>query len=277
MAMGGIPHYLRMVQPGESAVQAIDRLFFERQAPLRIEFDNLYKALFEHASQHEALVRTLGTHARTITRNDLPLTLGIQSGGTATKILDELEQAGFLAAAIPFGKTKKSLEYRLTDEYTLFYLKFVDKSRSMGPGTWQSKHQSQAWKSWSGLAFEAICRKHIAQIKKALGPIAYAEESVWRHVPPKGAKEEGAQIDLLIDRNDHVINLCEIKFSESKFTIDKAYAQLLQRKAEVFKRHTKIRKTIHITFITSFGLVPNVYSKSVVQQVVSMDQLYKPL
>lgn len=130
-------------------------------------------------------------------KNEIIRSSHLSSGGTTTKVLTELEESGFVASYIPFDKTSKELVYRLTDEYSLFYLKFVERSRSSGAGTWLRISESSSFKSWSGYAFEAICLKHLPQLKKALYiETIYTEESVWRHVPGKG--QPGAQIDLLL-------------------------------------------------------------------------------
>ena len=205
MAMGGVPQYLKAVHPGESAVQAIDRLFFIKHGALKEEFKILYESLFDNAAHHIAIIRLLYGMGKGMTRNELINSSHLSSGGTTTKVLTELEESGFIAAYIPFDKTSKEIVYRLTDEYSLFYLKFVERSRASGANTWERISESNSFKSWSGYAFEAICLKHLLQIKKALKiETIYTEESVWRHVPGKG--QPGAQIDLLLDRRDRCIN-----------------------------------------------------------------------
>ena len=145
--------------------------------------------------------------------------------------------------------------YKLTDEYSLFYLKFMENSKSMGTGTWISKSTGASWAAWSGLAFENICMKHIPQIKKALGISGvYTEHSIWRHKPKSSTDSSGAQIDLLFDRNDRCINLIEIKFSVKEFTIDKKYAEELQQKRWVFMDITKTKKSVFTTMLTTFGV-----------------------
>ena len=191
-----------------------------------------------------------------------------------TQVLNELLESGFIAHYLPFGKTSKDAIYKLTDEYSLFYLKFIDGSRANGPGTWLNKSTGQSWAAWAGLAFEQICQKHIDQIKQALGIRGvYTEQSAWRYAP-KAATEKGVQIDLLIDRQDHCINLCELKFSTGEFIINKAYAEMLERKRTVFQQQTHSRKTIFITLITTFGTAPNAYSTSLIQSQLTMNALF---
>ncbi|MEO0040676.1 MAG: hypothetical protein RL329_124 [Bacteroidota bacterium] len=276
MVTGGIPHYLKNIRSGESATQIIDRLCFTNDGFLIDEFKNLYEALFEQADKHIAIIKILANKPSGMTRTELMAACQLSTGGSLTKLLDELRESGFIAEYIPFQKTSKDMIYKLCDEYTLFYLKFIDGSKSTGAGTWMSKSASASWKSWSGLAFEQICMKHIPQIKKALGISGvYTEQSVWRYMPKKD--EKGAQIDLLIDRQDNCINLCELKFSTTPFVIDKFYAAALKDKQNVFLEKTGCKKTIFITMLTTFGVKMNEHYLNTIQNQQMMPILFDPL
>jgi ribosomal protein S8 len=208
------------------------------------------------------------------TLNEIIKACDLSSGGTTTAILDELEQSGFITAYVPFEKTVKDAIYKLTDEYSLFYLKYIEGHRSTATNTWIKIADSSSWKSWSGIAFETICLKHMEQIKKGLGIAAVqTTESVWRFVP--GGDQSGAQIDLLIDRSDHCINICEMKYSDTEYTITKDYAGDLKRKRDVFKTVTKTKKTIFITLITTFGVLQNTHAIGNVQNQLTMDALFE--
>lgn len=276
MVMGGVPHYLKEVRKGESAAQTIDRVCFTKDGALQGEFANLYHSLFEDASRHIAVVKALAKTKRGLTRSELIEAAQFTSGGWVTDLLGELIESGFVSSWSPFDKKTKDSIYKLSDEFTHFYLKFMDGSKAAGAGSWQSFSSSASWRSWSGLAFERCCLKHVPQIKKALGiGGVYTEESAWRHLP-RTKKEQGAQIDLLIDRKDFVINLCEIKFSEQAFVIDKKYAAELENKRMVFKTETDTRKSVFLTLITSFGLKENEYAIRLVQNTVTMESLFQP-
>lgn len=269
MAMGGIPHYLKEVKKGESSIQAIGRMCFTKDGLLTSEFNNLYHSLFDDATRHLAIVRVLAGNNSGLTRSEIIDKAGLTSGGTITGLLEELIESGFVMDWRPYDKKSKDTIYKLGDEFTHFYLKFIEKSRSLGDGIWQS---GQSWKSWSGVAFERICLKHIAQIKKELGiESIYTEASAWRFLPKKS---KGSQIDLLLDRKDFVINLCEMKYAESVFVIDKGYAAELENKRNIFKNQTKTRKSIFLTFITSFGIKNNEYAKRLIQHSITMDALF---
>jgi len=229
MVMGGIPQYLKEIRTGESASQVIDRICFTKDGMLNDEFKNLYFSLFELASRHIEVVRALANKTKGLTRSEIISACKFSSGGRTTALLNELAESGFITAYLPFEKTIKDSVYKLTDEYSLFYIKFIEHRKSQGPGTWINFSRESSWKSWSGYAFESICIKHIPQLKKALGiGGVYTETSSWRYV----TKEEGngTQIDLIIDRKDGCINICEVKFSIDSFLINKKYLAELENK-----------------------------------------------
>lgn len=272
MIIGGIPHYLKEVHKGESSTQAIDRICFTKDGLLESEFKNLYHSLFDDATRHLAVVRSLAGNNAGLTRGEIIDKAGLSSGGTITGLLEELIESGFVMAWQPYDKKSRDTIYKLADEFTHFYLKFMERNRSSGSGVWQSFSTGQSWKSWSGVAFERVCLKHISQLKKVLGIAAvHTEESAWRHLPKKG---KGAQIDLLIDRKDFVINICEMKYSESEFIIDKGYAGELENKRDVFKQETGTKKSLFLTLVTTFGVKENDYFTKLVQNSVTMGALF---
>jgi len=273
MVMGGIPHYLKEVRRGQSATQVIDEVCFSKDGLLRDEFYSLYEGLFNKAERYLKVVQVLAKNPKGLTRNELMKAAKLSSGGTTTKIFDALEESGFIFKYLPIGKNTRLALYKLSDPYSAFYLKFIANSRASGTGTWVKKSAMASWKSWSGFAFESICLAHISQIKAALkiGGI-YTEESSWRKIGTD--KEQGAQIDLLIDRSDNTINICEIKYALDEFSITKKYAESLRNKIGVFRKNTKSKKTLFLTMITTFGVSQNQYATSFVQQSVTMESLF---
>ena len=274
MALGGIPHYLKEIKAGKSAVQNIDSICFSKEGLLRDEFSRLYPALFANADKHIAIIRALATSRQGLTRQKTRQLAHLSEGGNTSKVLQELEQSGFISSYFPFGKKKKGKLYRLTDEYSLFYLQFMEDKSHDGSQTWQHLSQTQAYKTWSGYAFENICLKHIPQIKKALG-IAGVYSRSSSFIKKGTDTEKGTQIDLLIDRNDKVINLFEIKFYNAQLSISADYARALREKIRVFQETTNTRKHIMLTLITTFGLKANKHSLGLVDQVLELDDLFE--
>ena len=274
MAMGGIPHYLKEIEGGKSAAQNIDAICFGENGLLRDEFQSLYPALFKHSDYHTAIIRALAAKPNGLTRPDLITSAKITDSGRISKVLIELEESGFITAYNAFGKKKKGKIYRLTDEYSIFYLRFIEPNLSETFGVWTTLSQGQTYKIWCGYAFENVCLKHIPQIKKALGISGVYTRSTSFY--KKGDDQsKGTQIDLLIDRNDRTINLVEIKFYDGTFTISKDYAQKLRQKVQVFKETTETKKQVFLTLITALGLKPNIHSVGLVDDDLDSAVLFE--
>jgi hypothetical protein len=273
MAMGGIAHYLKEIQKGESVAQNIDRICFSPGGPLYDEFGQLYPSLFDHSENHIAVVRALSAKWSGLSRGDIIKSTGISNGGGLTKTLEELQHSGFIAEYLPFGRVKRETLYRLTDEYSLFYLKFIETLRKEGTGVWNAFQQKPIYRAWSGYAFESICLKHLPEIKKALGISGvFSNSSAFYHKGADGM--DGCQIDLLIDRDDRVINLCEIKWATSEFILTKSYAAELRKKVALFKHYSKTKKQVFLTFISTYGVLPNEHSLGVVDKELRLDDLF---
>lgn len=271
MVMGGIPYYLDNVQVNRSIAQNIDRMFFSINGILSTEYDDLYRSLFNNPTKHIAVVEALTQKSKGLTRTELLDLTKLPDGGSTKKVLDELEQSGFIKKYLPFGKGKRDALYQLIDPFTLFYMTFVKDTLAEGEGAWLTQIDSPKWEAWSGYAFEYLCRYHVKNIKKHLGIGAvYTEISTWR----SQAKSGGAQIDMLIDRKDRVINLCEIKFSTKPFTVTKAYAENLRNKMMVFRTETDTNKTLMLTIIAAYGVAVNQYSQLYVQDTLDMNALF---
>ena len=273
MVMGGIPYYLEQIKKGQSVTQNIENICFEETGLLKSEFQFIFSSLFNNSEKHEQLLRkiySLGTRA---TRDNLVKQFQLISGGDLTIKLNELEESGFIKSYAPFGINKTKKIYIISDYYTLFYFKFIEHSGKFESGNWTNRIDDASVNAWMGLAYEQICRDHIKNIKKALGIEGiYSETSTWSK---KGDEDSsGAQIDLIIDRKDRVINLCEIKYSINSYEITKAYDLNLRNKIGAFKDSTKTKKAVFMTMITTFGLVKNQYSRSIIQNELTMDNLF---
>lgn len=273
MILGGVPYYYRMLNPEKSLAQNIDALFFSEDGELRIEFDELYSALFSNADRYIQVVETLATHKEGLTHTEISRVVGF-NGNRLSKILKNLVRCDFIEVWNQFGKKKREEVFRLTDSYTAFYFKFV-KGRNTREEQWWSKHiDSPAVRSWSGLAFEAVCLRHDRQIKQALGLAVMATEtSTWQTPPDPAEGLPGAQVDMVIDRPDRIIHLCELKFSTGKYILTKAYEEKLMERMAIFRHKTKTNKTLVNTLITTYG-VTNAMSHSSIHSFLTMDDLF---
>lgn len=263
MALGGVPHYLSQVRRGQSVPQTLDALYFARDAALAEEFERLFASLFEDDARYVRVVRALATKRSGLSRNELLVLSRLNTGGGATQILENLEQGGFIDVAIPFGRSARDRVLRLSDEFTLFHQNWLSSKK---PASWQDVHGTPRWRAWAGLAFENVCLKHVAQIERALGISGVATNVTSWHHP-------SAQIDLIIDRADDVISVCEMKFSDAPFVITKAYASELRRKLDAFRRATGTRKAIQLVFVTSYGVADGLHARELVDAQVTMDLL----
>lgn len=281
MTMGGVPLYLDHVQKGLSADQNIDSLCFTKRGLLFTEFNKLFESLFEQHDIHEELVRLTAASRHGISQTELMEKSSKSAGGRLKKRLQELEDAGFIESFVPYQHKEKGIYYRVIDEYTLFYLKWIEpvanniKRRDKDNGFWLSKQKSGHWDSWAGYAYEAICYKHIGQIRRKLNIGSDAEIGTWRYVPRKGEQSEGAQIDLLFDRDDGIVTVCEIKYTLKPFVIDKVYANNLLRKVSVFKEQTRTQKQIFIAMVSASGLQKTYHSEELVTGIVELEDLLK--
>ncbi|MEK7257576.1 MAG: ATP-binding protein [Bacteroidota bacterium] len=247
MALGGIPHYLKEIEPGKSAVENIGRICFSPGGTLAKEFQNLYPALFENAARHSVVVRALAQKWKGMTRSEIIRGVGLPDGGKTSKVLEELFFSGFITQYFPFGKIKREVTYRLTDEYSLFYLHFIEDKPKLGNEWWQTYSQTATFKSWCGYAFENVCLKHLLQIKKALGIAGiYAEPSSFVYAGTKD--EKGFQFDLVLDRKDQTINLFEFKFYNASLSLDRSDAAALREKMETFRRVSKTKSICFCPF-----------------------------
>jgi uncharacterized protein len=273
LALGGIPFYLENIRKGESFAVSIERLCFSPTGILYNEYNNLFQALFNNAAMHQQIVAVLANHPYGLTHTEILQQIGLgQSTGSYQRAMEELIISDFIVENTPFGKKKRGVIYRLVDEYCVFYHRFIKRIKKYTPGAWLQLAESQDYKIWLGFAFETLCHKHVDAIKKALG-IAAVYTEIYSFSVPGTTETEGFQIDLLIDRKDNCINLCEIKFHNAPFAISKKEYQSLIEKRQRFVDATGTRKQVFLTFITNHGIVPNAYSQEIVDATVDLEQM----
>ena len=268
MIFGGIPHYMNLLSRRMSLAQNIDSLLFRQTGQLYYEYDRLFRSLYKKPEKHLAIIRALSTKRSGLMRTEIIEETGIANGLLLTKALTELEQCGFIRKYKNFSTTKNSCFYQIVDPFVLFYHTFLSKNKTT---SWIKYVGTPGYNAWRGLAFETVCLNHIPQIKNALGISGIDSiESAWR----SKFSTPGAQIDLLIDRSDNVINICEMKFTTDPFEIDATYVSDLNRKMEAFRIESKTKKALHLTLVSASGLAQNKYSGMIIN-TISGDELFE--
>ena len=265
-----------MMRKSQSVAQNIDALFFAQNAPLRNEFDFLFKSLFNDSELYKTVVEALATKGKGLTRQEIIEAANLTDNGYLSEVLDNLQRCDFIRSYHAFGKKQRDVLYQLTDLYSLFYLRFLKDNLGQDEQHWS--HALDTTATWEGYAYEQVCLHHIPQIKKKLGISGIQTDvSSWFAKPytdSDGTQWPGGQIDLLIDRKDGVINLCEMKFSDKEFVITKDYDKDLRERMATFRHHSKTRKALHQTLVTTFGVAHNAYWNNI-QNEVTMDDLFE--
>ena len=273
MVMGGIPFYLSQLDSALSYTANIDNIFFRKRALLWDEFGHLYQTLFANSDQYIKVVEALSTKRIGLSRKEIAAKTKLPENGALSTILANLTSSGFARAYPFFGNKRQQTLYQLADYYTMFYYKFLKDGYGKDEAFWTHSIDNPARLAWAGFTFEQLCKDHIKQIKATLGIAGVlTEESSW--FAKADEAHDGAQIDMIIDRRDRVVNVCEMKFSNTEFAIDKDYHQKLLNKLNLFKEATGSKKSLQLTFITTYGVKMNSYS-SRVQSQVTLDDLFK--
>lgn len=279
MAFGGVAYYLSFFENDKSVAQNINALCFSKGGEMVDEFDRLYKSLFKKADNHIAIINALSLVGKGMTRLDLIAKAKLANNGNLTTLLNELEMCDFIRSYVPFGKGKKDKMYQLIDQFSLFHLRFIKGNRSFSQDYWLHMIGSGEYNAWCGYAFETVCLHHITQIVNGLGISGTINvQCSWAYRPTDAVRQndelgddlrKGAQIDLLIDRNDKTITLCEMKYSEGEYEITQAYDKHVQDRLRTFKKVTKTTKTLTTAYVTPQGLYDNMYARRVNRQITS--------
>ena len=273
MIFGGVAYYWGFVRKGESVAQNVDRLFFAENGKLRGEFDSMLSSLFKREAGCRKMFAALSSKGIGISRDELLRKTGMSDGKVFCQTLDALEKSGFVRRYTAFGKKQRDSLYQLIDCFSLFHLKFIEPESNPDPQSWTTGISSREKDVWAGLAFERVCLLHVGQLKRALG-IGGVRTGVcsWRHVADD-VYPRGAQIDLLIDRADNVVNVCEMKFASGDYVLKKTESENIDNKVLAFKTVTETPKSVYLTLVTTNGLVDNEYARKF-QSVLFLDSLF---
>lgn len=274
MVFGGVPYYWSLLQKGASVTQEIDRLIFSPDGELNDEFEMLYASLFKKPEPYIRVIELLARKKMGMTRMELLAAGGFEDNGSFSDILKDLEWCGFIRSYSMMGYKKKSDLFQLIDHYTLFYYEYIDGQRQ-GANYWKSMLGTPKYNTWCGLAFERTCLWHIDQIKKQLGISGIlTNEYAWRCSGDESKNLRGVQIDLLIDRSDGIIDICEMKYSKEPYVISADYGRELQRKRDVLVEVTGTENAVHTIMVTTDGVVHN-EEWGEIQAEVNLDNLFE--
>ena len=272
MILGGIPFYLNYLKKGKSLAQSVDEMFFGPDAKLSMEFDRLFASLFTDPKTMSVLIRALFEKSKGLTRKEIIDATPLEEGGKLSTSLEGLIRGGFIEKYCPLGESKREPRYRLCDPFCGFFLRFVDGNRPLPAAFWQPNVESRVISTWRGFAFENVCLLHVEQIKRALGVSGVSvSSSIWS----KTADEEGpgAQIDLVLDRADGIVDMCEAKFYSGEFSVNEKYANVIQNRVTALSVAVPKKKAIHSVLVTTKGLKYGEYSGSF-DAVVVLDDLF---
>jgi len=267
MAMGGVPYYWSFIDKSRSPAQNLDALFFSANGELRDEYDHLYASLFKKPQRHLAIVSALGTKKTCMTREELLAATGQTDNGAFGVALEELVDCGFLRRFRMPGKRKRDLVYQLIDNYTLFYYRFLSQLDADESGSWEAQQNDPKVRVWRGLSFERVCLQHLNQVKAGLGISGIRTKAcAWR--------SPGAQIDLLIERGDDAVNVCEMKYAADEYVLNREEHDKIIKRREAYCRDELPRGAVYLTLITPKGLAPNALANDI-QSVVTLEELFR--
>ncbi len=275
MIMGGVPFYWTFIDRSKSLAQNIDNIFFNPDGELYNEYNDLYASLFKNPESYIKVIQALGTKKIGMSRDNIIKTANIVDNGKLSTILEDLEYCGFIRKYNHIGFKKKNAIYQLIDPFTLFYYKFMKNNERNDENYWSHNQGSPLYYNWCGLAFERVCLAHISQIKLALGIEGIISNVCsWKSLDRHNKNDKGAQIDLIIERDDNVIDLCEIKYTKEKYTVDATYNEIIQHKKAKFIKELNTSKAIHFILISASEVYKNEYSEEF-QKIILIDSLFK--
>lgn len=272
MVMGGIPYYWSYLDRGKSLSANIDQLFFSEEGPLHNEYYELYASLFKNPEPYQRVISVLGKKKSGLTREEISNDAKLKENGRLSTLLNDLEICGFIRKYNMFSCKSRNAIYQLTDPYTLFYFKFIQGNKNNDEHFWSHNLSSPVYYAWCGLAFERVCMDHLGQIKQALGISGVVTNTFsWR--VGGDASNKGAQVDMVIDRADGIVDLCEMKYTRSSFVVEADYYEALQNKREMFAQTTKTDKALHLVAVSMKSVEQNMYS-DIFQNIVTLDDLF---
>lgn len=273
MVFGGIPYYWSLLRPDFSLAQNIDALCFAPQGKLRDEFQYLYASIFRNATPHLKVVKALSARKSGMTREEIVAATGLVNGGNFKVVLEELEQCDFIRRYAPAGCRNRGARFQLMDNFTLFHQAFLADGKNLDERYWSSSLASPKVRTWKALAFERVCLQHVRQLKQALGIAGIRTDAYAWRAKAEGELSRGAQVDLVLDRADRTVDLCEMKYSEEPYEIDKDEYERLCNRRLAYSRELGGGKNCRTVLVTSAGVRPGKY-RGVAQAEVTLEELF---
>ncbi len=271
MALGGVPYYLDRIDNEKNLSENLDDFFFKDEK-INQEFKDVYAGLYSSSQRYINIVEALGSKYYGMTRRELAKAIGIECGGTFSKLLDNLHESGIIRQYPRYGKQRVETIYQLKDFFSMFYLHFIY-GKGTNAGNWRALQRTPAFYTWAGNTFEMLCIEHLPQIKDCLRIATINRNYCWHGTAPNGTTP---QIDLILEwKGERTDYICEMKFSEHEFTIDKKYEKELENKIVAFlnsKQHTHTH-SIQLIMVTTNGITHNEHAKDVNQEII-LDDLF---
>ena len=272
--LGGIPYYLSLIRKDDSIASAVDRLFYSEDAELRSEYSRLFKSLYKSPEPYMKIIDALCSHKSGLTREEILEKMSGVDNGHLSEYLENLEKCDFIRLYYVKDSTGRKLKktggiYQMMDFFTVFHNSLLSRP-STDPHYWSNHLGTPSMNTWLGLSFERICMYHVPQIKQALGIDRIGTEYFsWR----SRESAPSVQIDLLIEREDRKVNICEIKYSETEYSLQKDEEAKIRSRIGAYKDESRTRYSLLPVLITTYGLKEGKYS-SLLKNVVTMEQLF---
>lgn len=269
MVFGGLPYFFSLMSPHQSLAQSIDRLCLRPRAQLRDETMILLESTMRRSRLYVELFALLAQHRYGVPKAEAMRLLG-HSTNQFIKATAEAVKCGYVHEYKNLSKPQNPKYLMLVDPFILFHYRLIEPAHGDSPRSWADFVADQErYTAWRGNAFEIVCLQHVRQLKSALGiGGVLTKEYPWASARKAG----GAQVDLVIERADRIVNLCEMKFTDAPYELTSAVEQELVRKREVFREETGTRLALKTVLVSAQGTAG--YHDSQIAQIITADDLF---
>ena len=280
LTVGGVPGYLKYLAKESSVLLSLCKHSFLPNAYFLRDAKRVFVSSLRTNSHFEATIHYL-SKKKYATREEIARNLKIKAGGSLTELLNELEACAFIERYTPVHLSENStvVRYCISDNYLQFYYKFIAPLRKdIEQGAFQEHPtaalEKESFQKWLGFAFQRFCRTHHQHIARILGfsGIKYQAGAYFHRDHLK--KGQGFQIDLLFIRADHVITVCEVRYSQTR--ISTKIINELERKISFLREHFQKAKhaTIERVLITTEGADDTLTARAYLDRVITLEDLF---